>query len=116
VLKVLSDKRSKLSDEFDKEIKEIEAKIAAKKKPLYETRRKIIQGELTDFAEFLPQFNEAHAKLETHNAETVAKKKAEPADSGKAKEEEEELKKVDVDNLKGKAGIPDFWWRSIKNN
>ncbi len=38
VLKILSDKRSKLSDDFDKEIKEIEAKIAAKKKPLYELR------------------------------------------------------------------------------
>ena len=51
VLKVLSDKRSKLSDEFDKEIKEIEQKIAAKKKPLYELRAKIISGEHTDFAE-----------------------------------------------------------------
>jgi hypothetical protein len=39
VLKVLSDRRSKLSDEFDKEIKALEEKIAAKKKPLYEKRR-----------------------------------------------------------------------------
>ena len=23
---------------------------------------------------------------------------------------------MDVENLKGKQGIPDFWWRSIKNN
>jgi hypothetical protein len=39
VLKVLSDKRSKLSDQFDEEIKALEAKIAAKKAPLYEMRR-----------------------------------------------------------------------------
>jgi hypothetical protein len=38
VLKVLSDKRSKLSDQFEAEIKALEAKIAAKKKPLYELR------------------------------------------------------------------------------
>ena len=35
VLKVLSDKRSKLSDDFDAEIKAIEAKILEKKRPLY---------------------------------------------------------------------------------
>lgn len=49
VLKVLSDKRSKLSDEFDREIKELEAKIAQRKKPLYDQRRQIVAGELTDF-------------------------------------------------------------------
>jgi hypothetical protein len=26
------------------------------------------------------------------------------------------VKPVDVENLKGKQGIPDFWYRSIKNN
>jgi hypothetical protein len=39
VLKVLSDKRSALSDQFEEEIKALDAKIAAKKKPLYEQRR-----------------------------------------------------------------------------
>ena len=109
-LKVLSDKRSKLSDEFDKEIKALEAKIALKKAPLYERRRQIVAGEVTDFAEFRPQFEAAHAKLESHKVEVISKKKA-----GKD-EPEEELKKVDVDNLKGVTGIPDFWFRSIKNN
>jgi len=111
VLKVLSDKRSKLSDEFDKEIKALEDKIAAKKKPLYEKRRQIISGEITDFTEYKSKFAEAHAKLEANHAEVIAKK---PAD--KKDEPEEELKKVDVDNLKGVSGIPDFWWRAIKNN
>ena len=23
---------------------------------------------------------------------------------------------MDVENLKGKQGVPDFWWRSVKNN
>jgi len=34
----------------------------------------------------------------------------------KKEEPEEELKIVDVDNLKGVEGVPDFWFRSIKNN
>lgn len=110
VLKVLSDKRSKLSDEFDKEIKKIEQQIAAKKKPLYDTRAKIISGEFNDFTEYKVKFDAAHANLETEHAETIAKKKEEK------EEAPEEVKVVDVDNLKGQAGIPDFWWRSIKNN
>ncbi len=110
VLKVLSDKRSKLSDEFDKEIKLIEQQMAAKKKPLYDTRAKIISGEHNDFTDYKAKFDEAHAKVETEHAETVAKKKEEK------EEAPEEVKAVDVENLKGKAGIPDFWWRAIKNN
>jgi len=55
------------------------------------------------------KFAEAHAKLETHHAENVAKAEDKT-------ELEEEVKAVDVDNLKDKTGIPDFWWRSIKNN
>ena len=117
VLKVLSDKRSKLSDVFDKEIKEIEAKIAAKKKPLYELRTKIISGEHTEFAESNKTFAEKYATLETHHAEKLSKQKEEEAaEGGKKGEEEEEIKAVDVENLKGQAGIPDFWSRSIKNN
>ena len=111
VLKVLSDKRSKLSDDFDREIKEIEQKIAARKKPLYELRQKIVEGQVTEFGEYTHKFAEAHAKLETLHAETVAK-----ATEDEKKELEEEVKAVDVDNLKGKTGVPDFWWRSIKNN
>jgi nucleosome assembly protein 1-like 1 len=114
VLKVLSDKRSKLSDEFDKEIKALEDKIAEKKAPLYDQRRLIVSGEVTEFGAYLPKFAETHAKLEAHHAETVEKKKSEPKKEGD--EPEEELKIVDVDNLKGKAGVPDFWWRAIKNN
>lgn len=115
VLKVLSDKRSKLSDEFEKEIKALEEKIAEKKKPLYELRRQIVAGELTDFSGYVPKFNEAHAKLEAEKAEAVAKKT--PAEgAGETKKPEEEIKPVEVDHLKGVAGVPDFWWKAIKNN
>jgi hypothetical protein len=38
------------------------------------------------------------------------------AEGDKKAEEDEEIKAVDVENLKGQAGIPDFWSRSIKNN
>lgn len=60
VLKVLSDKRSNLSDKFEEEIKALDAKIAAKKKPLYEQRRQIIAGELTDFTQFKEKFDQTH--------------------------------------------------------
>jgi hypothetical protein len=35
---------------------------------------------------------------------------------GEAPKEVEELKQVDVENLKTVQGVPDFWYRSIKNN
>jgi nucleosome assembly protein 1-like 1 len=110
VLKVLSDRRSKLSDDFDREIKALEAKIAQRKAPLYEQRRQIVAGEVTDFAAAKAKFEETHAKLEAHKIEVIDKKKKE------GDKPEEELKKVEVDNLKGVQGIPDFWFRSIKNN
>jgi len=56
-LKVLSDKRSKLADQFEEELKQLELKIAEKKKPLYETRRKIILAEVKDFSELIPKFD-----------------------------------------------------------
>jgi flagellar motility protein MotE (MotC chaperone) len=64
VLKVLSDKRSQLSDQFEQEIKALDAKIAAKKKPLYEERRQIVLGEKTDFTQYKEQFNTSFAKLQ----------------------------------------------------
>lgn len=68
VLKVLSDKRSRLADQFEEEIKQLDAKIAAKKKPLYEQRRQIVAGEVTDFAAFTSTFDATHKKLEAECA------------------------------------------------
>lgn len=50
--------------------------------------------------------------LEKECADIVTKKPTE----GKEGKEEEETKPVEVDHLKGKDGIPDFWWKAIKNN
>lgn len=58
VLKILSDKRSKISDEFDKELKELEKRIAEKKKPLYETRNYIISGKINDFTDDVAKFDD----------------------------------------------------------
>ena len=106
-LKVLSDKRSAIADQFDQEIKVIEAKIAALKQPLYDQRQKIIEGELTEFAEFREKFEATHKQLEAECAKIVTKKEGE--------KEEEELKAVDVEHLKGQSGVPDFWFRAMKN-
>jgi len=107
VLKVLSDKRSELADKFEEEIKILDAKIAALKKPLYEERRKIVAGEITDFSQYNQKFDAKHKQLEAECASIVTK--------GDEKKDEE-AKAVDVEHLKTVNGIPDFWFRSIKNN
>lgn len=58
VLHMLSDERSKINDEFEREIKELEQKMLAKKKPLLEKRDLIVMGEVTAFDEYIPIFDE----------------------------------------------------------
>jgi len=107
---MLSDQRSKINDGFNKEAKILEAKFAAKKQPLFETRKQIISGEVTDFAEYIPKFEETHSKLEKLVSGIV--KTEDDADN----KEEEEKEPENVDHLKDKQGIPDFWEKAIKNN
>jgi septal ring factor EnvC (AmiA/AmiB activator) len=57
VMHMLSDERSKINDEFEKEVKALEEKFREKKKPLLELRNKIVMGEVTDFNEHLPKFD-----------------------------------------------------------
>ena len=109
ILKVLSDRRSKMNDEFEDEIKALEKRMEDKKKPIFEIRRKIIAGEEKNFTDYKTKFDETKSKLEKECAEIVTKK---PADD----KQPEEITPVDVENLKGKDGIPDFWFRAIKNN
>jgi len=45
VLHMLSDKRSKLNDEFNDACKKLEASVNAKKKPFLDQRTNIIKGE-----------------------------------------------------------------------
>jgi hypothetical protein len=56
VLHMLSDERSKLNDEYDKEIKALNAKFAERKKPLLEKRQEIVTGQTTDFSEYLQPY------------------------------------------------------------
>lgn len=60
VLKILSDKRSKLSDQFEEEIKTLDTKVANLKKPLYEKRQKIVTGEIKEFGEYTAKFDQTH--------------------------------------------------------
>lgn len=99
-----------MSDQFEEEIKALDKKILSLKKPLYDKRTQIVQGQITDFAEYKATFEVTHKKLEEECAKIVTK-------TGEDKEKkEEEIKKVEVDHLKGVAGIPDFWFKAVKNN
>jgi nucleosome assembly protein 1-like 1 len=112
-LKMLSDNRSKLNDQFEEEIALLEAKIAAKKKPLFESRKTIITGETTQFGDYVTKFDETMEKLQKQ-CDGIVTKVVEKKDDDK--KEEEESKPVDVTYLVGKNGIPDFWFKAIKNN
>jgi hypothetical protein len=78
---------------------------------LYQIRQQIVEGAVTEFGTYKTEFATHYAELETYHAENLTKKK-----STEEPQEGEEVKAVDVDNLKGNQGIPDFWYRSIKNN
>uniref|UniRef100_A0A7S3IJH0 Nucleosome assembly protein n=1 Tax=Strombidium inclinatum TaxID=197538 RepID=A0A7S3IJH0_9SPIT len=111
VLHMLSDKRSKLNDEFNEACKKLEAQIMEKKKPFLEQRRQIISGDKTDFGNLIPRFEETHKELEKKVAGIVK------ADDEKEEEDKaEEKTPTDVSYLKGQQGIPDFWQRSMKSN
>lgn len=82
--------------------------METRKAPIYEKRRLIVAGEDKDFSEYIPKFDEAHASLTAQCAKIV---KTDSED-----DKPKEIKEVDVEPLKGKDGIPDFWYRAIKNN
>jgi nucleosome assembly protein 1-like 1 len=58
VLHMLSDERSKINDEFEKEVKALEAKFMERKKPLLQKRNDIVLGKITDFAEYVPKYEQ----------------------------------------------------------
>ena len=63
VLHMLSDKRSKLNDEFNEACKKLEAKILEKKKPFLEQRKQIIDGEVENYGDLTEKFDTSHAEL-----------------------------------------------------
>jgi nucleosome assembly protein 1-like 1 len=56
VLHMLSDERSKINDEFEKEVKALEAKFMERKKPLLQKRNDIVLGKITELADYLPKY------------------------------------------------------------
>ena len=113
VLHMLSDKRSKLNDEFNEACEKIEKKIREKQKPLYDQRKEIITGNTTEFGDLIPMFDAKHKELEEKEA---ALKKEPQEDKEGQPEEEEEKVPLDVSYLKGTPGIPDFWVRAMQSN
>ncbi len=69
-------------------------------------------GKITDFAEYLPKYEQTQKANEEIVVGVVKSEK------DKAEDEEEAKTHVptDVTHLKGVAGIPDFWATAIKNN
>jgi nucleosome assembly protein 1-like 1 len=109
---MLSDERSKINDEFEKEVKALEARFMDKKKPLLLKRNDIVLGKITDFVEYVPKYE----KTQKENEEIVTGVVKSEKDKA---EDEEELKThvpTDVTHLKTVAGIPDFWEKAIRNN
>jgi hypothetical protein len=109
VLHMLSDKRSKLNDEFNEVCKQIENKILEKKRPLFEKRRQIVAGETVEFGDLISRFDETHKDLEQKVAAIVKQPDQE-------EEEEPPVTPTDVSYLKGKEGIPDFWFKAVEQN
>jgi hypothetical protein len=110
VLHMLSDKRSKLNDEFNDACKKLEAQIFEKKKPYLDKRKKIVMGELEEFGDLIPKFDQTHQDLEKKVAAIV--KPEEPEDEDKEPEKEP----TDVSYIKGKKGVPEFWPKAMKQN
>ena len=111
VLHMLSDKRSKLNDEFNDACKKLEQQIFEKKKPYLDKRKQIILGELEDFGDLVPKFEETHKELEKKVA-AIVKPEGEPESDG----EETKKEPTDVSYIKGKKGVPEFWPRAMKQN
>jgi len=112
VLHMLSDERSKINDEFEKEIKALEEKFREKKKPLLELRNKVVLGEVTDFTEQIPSYDANLKEVTTIVAGIVKTQKEKDADEDEAKDH----KPTDTAHLKEVAGVPDFWHVAVLNN
>jgi len=110
VLHMLSDKRSKLNDEFNEACKKLEAKILEKKRPFLDQRKQIIDGELENYGDLTEKFDQTHTDLQAKVAAIVKPPKKD------GEEDEPEKTPLDVSYLKGKKGIPDFWVRAVKAN
>lgn len=65
VLHMLSDERSRINDEFEKEVKALEAKMELRRAPIIEKRAQILKGEVTAFGEYIPLFEAQATEVKT---------------------------------------------------
>ena len=65
VLHMLSDERSRINDEFEKELKALEAKMELRRAPIIAKRAQITKGEVTNFDEYLPLYDAQEAEVKT---------------------------------------------------
>ena len=112
VLHMLSDERSRINDEYEKEVKALEAKYREKKRPMLERRNEIVLGKVDNYDEYLPIY-EKNYQLAGEIVAGIQKTEKEKAED---LEEAASHKPTDVSELKFKKGIPDFWKTAICNN
>ncbi|CAI5755767.1 unnamed protein product [Candida verbasci] len=101
-LKSLQLRQMKLEAEFQKELLNLEKKFFKKYEPLYEKRKKIINGDLEPTAE------------EIEEGEQLDKEDKEAEGEEIEEEEEEEEEEAEVDEETSK-GIPNFWLTALEN-
>ena len=64
-LYIFSDERSKINDQFEKEVRELSEAFEKRKLPILKKRDEIIVGTNTNFDDACIEFDTAHTKLET---------------------------------------------------
>ena len=95
---MLADQRHHLNDEFDALVKKIQQKYLDRKKPLILTQKDIISGKITDFPnDLIQKFDQSFEKLHKKHGFVLSS----------------DDKPTDVNYLKGKSGIPDFWPKAM---
>lgn len=95
-LRAVQQEHSKLEDEFQKEVLELEKKYFAKFTPLYEKRSAIVNGKVEPTEEEVKAGDNEHVKLHSEDVSDVT-----------------EQKQVQV--AEDVAGIPEFWLSAMKN-
>jgi len=111
-LHVFSDERSKINDQFEKEVRELSESFERRKIPILEKRDKILDGSNIEFDDACIEFDTSMAKCETVVAGIVKTEEEKAEDEEEAKAHEP----TDVSHLVDKQGVPDFWAKAIKNH
>ena len=111
-LYVYSDERSKINDQFEKEVRELSEAFEKRKLPILAQRDEIVAGTNTSFDDACIEFDTAFAKIETAVAGIIKTDEEKEADA----EEEKAHEPTNVEHLKEKPGVPDYWTKAIKNH